>query len=30
VTVIIFYAFAGLEMIGEEIEDPFGNDVNDL
>jgi ion channel-forming bestrophin family protein len=27
---IVFYAFAGIEVIGEEIEDPFGNDVNDL
>ncbi|MDX2188369.1 MAG: bestrophin family ion channel [Bacteroidota bacterium] len=28
--VIIFYAFTGLEVIGEEIEDPFGKDMNDL
>lgn len=27
---IIFYAFASLEIISEEIEDPFGNDANDL
>ncbi len=25
-----FYAFASLELIAEEIEDPFGTDVNDL
>lgn len=30
VMIIVFYAFAGLETIGEEIEDPFGNDINDL
>jgi ion channel-forming bestrophin family protein len=30
VMVIIFYAFVGLEVIGEEIEDPFGRDANDL
>lgn len=27
---IIFYAFASLEIISEEIEDPFGTDSNDL
>ena len=27
---IIFYAFVGIEIIGEEIEDPFGTDANDL
>ncbi len=27
---IIFYALVGLEAIGEEIEDPFGQDENDL
>ncbi len=27
---LIFYAFASLELISEEIEDPFGNDANDL
>jgi len=27
---IIFYAMTGLEAIGEEIEDPFGQDENDL
>lgn len=26
----IFYAFAGIEVIAEEIEDPFGRDANDL
>lgn len=26
----IFYAFASLELLAEEIEDPFGNDANDL
>lgn len=30
ITVFIFYAFASLEMIAEEIEDPFGLDANDL
>ena len=29
-TVFIFYVLASLELIAEEIEDPFGNDVNDL
>ncbi|MBK9286046.1 MAG: hypothetical protein IPM51_17255 [Sphingobacteriaceae bacterium] len=27
---IIFYAFASLELLSEEIEDPFGTDPNDL
>lgn len=27
---IIFYALAGLEVIAEEIEEPFGGDANDL
>ena len=27
---VMFYAFASLELISEEIEDPFGNDDNDL
>ncbi|MDX2195396.1 MAG: bestrophin family ion channel [Cytophagales bacterium] len=27
---IIYYALAGLDAIGEEIEDPFGQDENDL
>ena len=28
--IIVFYAFASLELISEEIEDPFGLDPNDL
>lgn len=27
---MVFYAFASIELIGEEIEDPFGTDANDL
>ena len=27
---LVFYAFAGIEIIAEEIEDPFGQDANDL
>ena len=30
VVIFIFYVFASLELIAEEIEDPFGLDVNDL
>jgi ion channel-forming bestrophin family protein len=30
VVMILFYAFASLELISEEIEDPFGLDPNDL
>ncbi|MDX2191382.1 MAG: bestrophin family ion channel [Bacteroidota bacterium] len=30
IVMVIFYALAGLEAIGEEIEDPFGLDENDL
>ncbi|PZQ77904.1 MAG: hypothetical protein DI548_16640 [Flavobacterium johnsoniae] len=30
VVVFIFYVLASLELISEEIEDPFGNDPNDL
>jgi ion channel-forming bestrophin family protein len=30
VTAFIFYVLASLELIAEEIEDPFGKDVNDL
>ena len=30
VVVFIFYVLASLELIAEEIEDPFGGDVNDL
>jgi ion channel-forming bestrophin family protein len=29
-TVFVFYSFASLELIAEEIEDPFGHDANDL
>ena len=30
VVAFIFYVLASLELIAEEIEDPFGNDANDL
>lgn len=30
IVMIMFYAFASLELISEEIEDPFGYDENDL
>ncbi len=30
IVVMIFYVLASLELIAEEIEDPFGNDPNDL
>lgn len=30
IVIIMFYAFASLEIISEEIEDPFGTDSNDL
>jgi putative membrane protein len=30
VVAFIFYVLASLEMIAEEIEDPFGNDDNDV
>ncbi len=30
VTTFIFYVMASLELIAEEIEDPFGTDINDL
>jgi ion channel-forming bestrophin family protein len=30
VVMIMFYAFASLELISEEIEEPFGSDSNDL
>jgi putative membrane protein len=30
IVAIIFYVLASLELIAEEIEDPFGNDPNDL
>ena len=30
IVVFIFYASASIELIAEEIEDPFGKDANDL
>lgn len=30
IVMFIFYAFASLEIISEEVEEPFGNDSNDL
>jgi putative membrane protein len=27
---LIFYAFASLELISEEVEEPFGTEANDL
>jgi putative membrane protein len=30
IVAMIFYAFVGLDFIANEIEDPFGNDANDL
>lgn len=30
IVMVIFYAMVGLDTIGEEIEDPFGQDENDL
>jgi putative membrane protein len=30
IVAFIFYAFASLELLAEEIEDPFGRDANDL
>lgn len=30
IVAFIFYAFASLELLAEEIEDPFGHDANDL
>ncbi len=30
VVIFVFYVLASLELIAEEIEDPFGNDVNDV
>ena len=30
VVVFVFYVLASLELIAEEIEDPFGDDANDL
>lgn len=30
IVIFVFYAFAGLELLAEEIEDPFGHERNDL
>lgn len=30
IVIFVFYAFAGLELLAEEIEDPFGDERNDL
>ncbi len=30
IVAIIFYVFGGIELLAEEIEDPFGTDANDL
>ena len=30
IVLFVFYAFASLELIAEEIEDPFGQEQNDL
>ena len=30
ITIIVLYVFASIELIAEEIEDPFGTDSNDL
>lgn len=30
VVMLVFFVLVGIEIIGEEIEDPFGNDENDL
>jgi putative membrane protein len=30
VCLIVAYAFLGLDAVGDEIEDPFGTDANDL
>jgi putative membrane protein len=30
VVMLIFFAFIGIEMLAEEIEEPFGLDCNDL
>lgn len=30
IVLFVFYAFAGLELLAEEIEDPFGNEKSDL
>jgi putative membrane protein len=30
IVTLVFYAFAGIEIMAEEIEEPFGTDLNDL
>lgn len=30
IVAIIFYVFGSIELLAEEIEDPFGKDANDL
>jgi putative membrane protein len=30
IVALVFYVFAGIELLAEEIEDPFGHDANDL
>ena len=30
ITMLVFFALLGIELMGEEIEDPFGLDCNDL
>ena len=30
IVTLVFYAFAGIEIMAEEIEEPFGTDNNDL
>ncbi len=30
IIMLVFFAFIGVEMMGSEIEDPFGLDCNDL
>jgi putative membrane protein len=30
ISMVVLYVFASIELIAEEIEDPFGEDANDL
>ena len=30
IVALIFYVFGSIELLAEEIEDPFGSDANDL
>jgi putative membrane protein len=30
IVALVFYVFSSIELIAEEIEDPFGSDANDL